>query len=250
MIESAVIFLVCTISGVLTGLLGVGGGMIIIPAFLVVMPFFGVELSLHQIIAISATCVFANCVATTFYRRKEKFLDKSLLIKLCLSITVGSILGAYFSSFAPENVLVLIFCAVSLMSLFLLKKEIYFELTNPVLKKFLYLIFAFIGAISSSIGIGGAVIFATALKCFIGKDVKELLPSITIVVLANATFAFLSKFALGEVSLNIIPIAIVASLIGTKVGVKISKRLSANAISNLMCIFLIFALIRVFLELF
>ena len=83
-----------------------------------------------------------------------------------------------------------------------------------------------------------------------GKNVKELLPSITIVVLAHATFAFLSKFALGEVALNIVPIAIISSLIGTKIGVKISKKLSANAISNLMCLFLILALIRVFLELF
>ena len=64
--EYAVIFLVCTFSGVLTGLLGIGGGMIIVPAFLVIMPFFGVELNLHQIIAISSTCVFANCAATAF----------------------------------------------------------------------------------------------------------------------------------------------------------------------------------------
>ncbi len=248
--EYAVIFLVCTFSGVLTGLLGIGGGMIIVPAFLVVMPFFGVELNLHQIIAISSTCVFANCAATAFYRRKEKFLDKKTMLNLCLAIAIGTIGGAYLSSFAPEKALVAIYCGVSLVSIYLIKGEIYFDLSKPFLKFCLYLTFIFIGAISSSIGIGGVVLFATALKCFMGKNVKELLPSLSIMVLAHATFAFFSKFALGEVTLSIIPIAILSSLIGTKFGVNLSKKLSANAITNLMCGFLLLALARVFLEFF
>ena len=250
MIEHLVIFLVCTFSGILTGLLGIGGGMIIVPAFLIIMPFFGVEFSLHQIIAISSTCVFANCSATAFYRRKEKFLDKKLLTKMCLAIMLGTVGGAYLSSFAPDKALVAIYCGVSLISLYLIKGEIYFDLNKPFLKILLYLIFIFIGAISSAIGIGGAVLFATALKCFMGKNVKELLPSMTILLLAHAGFAFFSKFALGEVTLMIIPIAIVSSLIGTKIGVKISQKLSANTITNMMCGFLIFALLRVFMEFF
>ena len=63
---------------------------------------------------------------------------------------------------------------------------------------------------------------------FMGKNVKELLPSLSIMVLAHAAFAFFSKFALGEVTLSIIPIAILSSLIGTKIGVNLSKKLSAN----------------------
>ena len=248
--EYIVIFLVCTFSGVLTGLLGIGGGMIIVPAFLMILPFFGVELNLHQIVAISSTCVFANCAATAFYRRKEKFLDKKILLKLCITIMIGTVGGAYLSSFAPDKVIIAIYCAVSLVSIYLIKGEIYFDLSKPFLKFCLYLTFIFIGAISSSIGIGGVVLFVTALKCFMGKNVKELLPSMTILVLAHAAFAFFSKFALGEVTLQIIPIAILSSLIGTRFGVKLSRKLSSTTITNLMCGFLIFALVRVFLEFF
>ena len=125
--EQIVIFLICTFSGVLTGLLGVGGGMVIVPAFLIVLPFFGLTFSLHQIIAISSTCVFANCAATAFYRRKEKFLDKKVLAKLCTAVVFGTVAGAYLSSFAPEKVLVTIFCCVSALSLYMIKNEIYFE---------------------------------------------------------------------------------------------------------------------------
>ena len=129
----------------------------------------------------------------------------------------------------------------------MLNGEIYFNLKN---KFFVYILFAFIGAISSSIGIGGAVLFATALKCFWGKSTKELLPTITILVLTHAFFAFASKFALGHVTFMIIPIAFVSSLIGSKIGVIVSKRLTARMLNILMSSVLVLGLIKIIHEMF
>ena len=75
LVELFVIFAICVFSGFLTGLLSVGGGLVIIPVFLCVMPFFGINLSAQQIIAISTVCVLMNTTATLFFRRKEKFLN-------------------------------------------------------------------------------------------------------------------------------------------------------------------------------
>ena len=248
--EILLIFLVCTFSGVLTGLLGVGGGIVIVPLFLSVLPLFGVSFSLAQVIGISATCVFINSSVTAFYRRKEEFLPIKTIAPLATSVILGTILGAYYSDFAPKAVILGIYIAVSLFSIYLINGEIYFDLKGKRLKILLYLIFAFIGAISSSIGIGGAVLFATALKCFMGKDTKALLPTITVMVLVHAFFAFTSKFALGHVTLEIIPIAFLASLVGSKIGVIVSRRLSGVTINRLMSIVLVLGLIKIIHELF
>lgn len=245
--ELILIFCICAFSGFLTGLLGVGGGIVIVPLFLSVLPVFGIKFSLQEVIGISATCVFINSAVTTFYRRKEKFLPFSTIAPIIFSVITGTILGAYLSDFAPKWIILGIYIFVSLFSIYILNREIYFQLKN---KSFVYLLFACIGAISSSIGIGGAVLFATLLKCFWGKETKELLPTITILVLVHAFFAFVSKFALGHVTLIIIPIAFAASLIGSKIGVLISKKLTSKMLNILMSSVLILGLIKIIHELF
>ena len=248
--EYLVIFLICTISGFLTGLLSIGGGIIIVPLFLSVLPIFGIELSLHEVIGVSTTCVLLNSSVTAFYRRHEQKLPLRTMLPLIISIIIGTLAGAYLSDFAPKNVILSIYVVVCLLSLYLINREIYINLKEKNLYSLMYIIFAAIGAISASIGIGGAIFFVTALKCFMGKDTKELLPTITILVLCHAFFAFAGKFTLGHVPLFVIPIAFVASLIGSRIGVNISKKLSSRVLNILLSLILLWGLIKIIFEMF
>lgn len=251
MLVTFIIFIVCIISGILTGLLGIGGGLVIVPMFMTVLPFFGVDiLSTHQIVAVSTTCVFFNSATTAFYRRKEHFIDKKLILLLSLFIIVGTVSGSLISSVAPEKLIFIVYFFVCLLSIYLFNKTLFFDLQKSKFKFLLYLIFSLIGALSSIIGIGGAVFFATALRSFVESDTKKLLPTITFLVFVHAAFAFFSKLALGEVILSIIPIAVISSLIGAKIGTKISRFVSTRAINIMMQIVLIFGLIRISLEFF
>lgn len=246
--EQLAILTICTISGIFTGLLGIGGGLIIIPAFMIILPMFGIShFNPHQIIAISSTCVFFNSWSGLFYRRKEKFLDKKFITCVSIAVIIGTLISAYASSFAPVKPIFVIYILVCILSIYLMKHEVHFEFKNNSL---LYLLFGFIGAISAAIGIGGAVLFATVLKCFRKETTKELLPTITLIVAVHALFAFLGKVCAGAVVFSVIPAAIIASVIGAKIGVKISKKLSTRIIENLMVLVLVIAIIRVGFEFF
>lgn len=247
--EFLVIFIVCTLSGVLTGLLGIGGGLIIVPAFLTVLPLLGVEFSIQQIVGISATCVFLNSALTVFHRRKEQFEPLKNIAGYAVAISLGTIVGSCLFSSAPKNIILFLYIGIALVSLYLMLFKSELKNTNPKLNSLIYPIFSLIGILSSAIGIGGAIFFSTTLNFFTAKNCKELLPTTTMLVLIHAFFAFASKFALGEVTIKIIPIALAASLIGTKIGVKICKHLPPKTINFLMAFVLVLALIRTIIEL-
>ncbi len=248
--DALVIFLVCTLSGTLTGMLSIGGGLVIVPMFLTVLPFVGVNLSIHQIIGVSASCILINSLVCVFYRRKEKFLPKPLVIKLSIAIAIGTLCSTYLTSFATKEFLLWVYIFVAVISLALMWNDVS---TKAKYKKFewlLYPIFAFIGALCASIGIGGATIFVAALKIFTDKNSKELLPTLTLFVLVAAVFTVSGKIILGFVSWRIIPIAFCASILGTKIGIILSRKLTPIVINRLMCSILILSLLRIIAELF
>jgi len=237
-------------SGVLTGLLGVGGGLVIVPAFLTFLPMFGMgNLTIHNIIGISATCVFINSAVSVFYRRKEQFLPAKEITKYGTAIIIGTVFGAVVSSFAVKNILLCVYILISSLSLYLMLFKSDMKNKNPAFAHAVYPIFSLIGALSASIGIGGAVFFSTAMNYFTEKDTKELLPTTTLLVLIHAFFAFASKWSMGFVTVQIIPIAFAASLVGSKIGILVSQRLSSKTINKLMLVVLVLALVRIVLEL-
>lgn len=249
--EYGLIFITCIFSSFLTGLLGIGGGLVIVPMFLTVLPFFGINMNIQQIIGISTACVFINSAVSVFYRRKENFIFLSkTFIFLSLSIIIGSILGTELSSHFSKNIILLVYSLVTFISLYLLKKDLFFDIKQCNLSWFLYPTFVLIGGVSATIGIGGAVLFAAALKCSIDSDTKKLLPTITLLVLINAFFTFTGKFLLGFIAWQIIPIALVSSIIGAKIGVVASKKLTTKMLNNALIGVLMLGLLRVIAEFF
>jgi len=248
--EHFVIFLTCICSGVLTGLLGVGGGIVVVPIFLTVLPIFGLSFDIGKIIGVSATCVFINSAVGIFYRRKEKFLPIKFLGTLGLLVILGTFFGNYFSAISPKWLILTVYLIFAAISLYSLKNDLQFDFKKNNLIWLLYPIFLFIGMISAMIGIGGAIFFTSTLKSFTNISTKKLLPTVTLLVLINAFFVFLGKLVIKDVTFMIIPIAFVASLIGVKIGIEISKKCTSKTLNNLLILVLIFAIIRIIIELF
>ncbi len=249
--ENIVIFIICTCSSFLTGLLGIGGGLIIVPAFLLCLPLFGItDLSIHQIVGISATCVFLNSFVSVFYRRKESFLSGQNIFKYAVAIALGTIIGSVVSSFASKNIILWIYVVIASLSLYLMLFKSDVKNQNPKLNFLIYPLFFLIGALSASIGIGGAVFFATVLNFFTVKNTKELLPTITLLVAIHALFTFTMKLYLGFISVSIIPIAFLASLLGAKVGILVSRRLSAKTLNILMALVLLLGIVKIVFEIY
>lgn len=158
------------VAGVLAGLLGVGGGIVIVPILYNLLPYLGVEdgILMHVAIGTSLATIIPTSIvsARSHYRRGS--LDMSLVKSWWIAIGLGALVGAYLGSGADEKVLMIFFGFVAvLVSLNMaLKKDGTFlrdGLPSGLPKQFIGTV---LGGVSVTMGIGGGTLGVPILSAF------------------------------------------------------------------------------------
>src|SRR4030043_1982069 len=99
--------------GFLSGLLGLGGAIFMIPLFLYVPPLLGVgHLDMKQVAAMSMVQVLAASLSGVIVHHKNRFVSKSLLLYMGVANAVGNLAGSIFSKQTKSAFLLAIFAYV------------------------------------------------------------------------------------------------------------------------------------------
>lgn len=162
MLTSLVIYAILgSIAGVLAGLLGVGGGIVIVPMLSIAftMQHFPHDVIMHLALGTSmASIIFTSISSAVAHNRREAVLWNIVKI-ITPSILVGTFLGSFFASKIPTQYLQLFFALFLLFVSFqmFLGKTPKASRTMP---KALGVSFfgSIIGIISSLVGIGGGTL--------------------------------------------------------------------------------------------
>ena len=103
-------------SGLLAGLLGVGGGIVIVPVLFHVLPWFGVPGETQMKVAVATS--LATIIPTSLISARRHFstgtMDVPLLRSLAVPIFAGALLGTMLAVVLKGPVLIAIFAAVAL----------------------------------------------------------------------------------------------------------------------------------------
>ncbi len=97
-------------AGVLGSMIGLGGGIIVVP----VLTFFGFSPTLAA--SNSLFAAFSNAVASTISYSRQKRIEFSLGLKLGLLTIPGTVLGAYISSDVTPEIFKILFGFVLISS--------------------------------------------------------------------------------------------------------------------------------------
>lgn len=104
---SVVLFAASVFAGVLGSLLGLGGGIIVIPVLTLLM---GVDI--HYAVGASIVSVIATSSGATAAHLKEGIANLRVGMLLEVATTTGAVLGALIAAFVASNALFLIFAVV------------------------------------------------------------------------------------------------------------------------------------------
>jgi len=158
------------LSGLMAGLLGIGGGIIIVPILEFSLAFFGVDnaVRMHIAIATSLAIIIVTSFSSTRAHHKQDNVDRALIKKWMLSMVLAASVGSWAASKLNGKSLVVLF---ALLAFIVAIKMLVRGGTKKVQKIFpdhaaVQLMPMSIGFLSSMVGIGGGVMGVSFMTTF------------------------------------------------------------------------------------
>ena len=108
------------ITGSLSGLLGIGGGLIIVPIFAYTFKLINLpeQFLMHYAIGTSLSIILVNVSSSTYFHNKKKRIDWNLYSKMAIFTAIGSIFGAFIAFKIDKETLKMVFATyVTLVAL-------------------------------------------------------------------------------------------------------------------------------------
>jgi uncharacterized protein len=241
------------ISGLLTGLLGIGGGIIIAPSlyFIYTLLDVGVSTPMHLAVGTSLAIITMTSFLAMFMYEKRQAIFWHIFKHLNIPLILGSFSGVIVSNFISGSLLSQIFSifAFLLGIYFLIAKKIYKRAKKPE-KTLVFFLGIVIGFLATLLGIGGGTVgmpFLIVLLripnyCLIGTAatatfITSLIGTLSYLIIGfnvlnnpnSIAYIHLPSFA----SIGLI------SLISVPFGIKLADKLHITALKKIFALALI-----------
>ncbi len=261
-----VLAIAAVVAGFMAGLLGVGGGIIMVPALYYAFSVldFDILTRMHLSVGTSLAIIIPTSIISTKTHMEYKAVDFKMVKNFGLLIVFGVLAGTFLAVNMKTPALILFFAffsfCVGLFFIFFRDKL----LDNPkkISRVIKYVSGLFIGFISVPLGIGGGSLMVPFLRTF-GYDIRTsigtaaavgfliaLTGTTTMIIGGNIINNVSSPFSFGYINLLgfivFVPITMIMARIGAKVVYKINKKL----LSRIFGCFLLVVSARSFSEFF
>lgn len=232
------------VAGVLGSMIGLGGGIIVVP----VLTFAGFPPTLAA--SNSLFAAFSNAVASTISYSRQKRIEYSVGLKLGLLTIPGTVLGAYVSSDVTPGIFKILFGLVLVASsaYIFLRKKITTKAPTISAKAIILSIGAsfFAGIISSFFGIGGGIIFVPLMVVGMGMSMKKAAPTSQFILLFASFSGIIVHSMLGHPDFLQSGLLAVGAFVGGLVGARLSLEIKERSLQILVSVVIITAAIKLF----
>lgn len=222
------------ITGFLSGLLGIGGGIVMAPLLLYVPPLFGLEpLLMRTVAGLSIFQGLLACITGAISHGRFHFVSGRLSLYMGTSIFVAAMAGGVGSRFVSNEVLLFLFAGLALSAAFLMMVPFKEDSENPEVSSLKFRRWRAVGAASGVgllgglVGQGGSFILIPLMTAFVRIPSRIAIGSNLAIVLLSTLAGFIGKAITGQVAwllavpiiLTVIPATIIGSHVSRKVPV-------------------------------
>ena len=265
-----VLFVMGGVAGVLGALLGLGGGVFLVPFFVLVL-----HMPMHMAVGISLTTVIATSSVVSAGTAGRHLMNMRLGMTLEVATTAGALAGgivaATLSAPTLQGLFGLVTMATAIVMLTRLERrnvrpigvgadpgllggrfyeaESGCEVVYSVRRLPLGLAASFIaGSVSSLLGVGGGIIKVPALNAWCGVPLRAAAATSAFMIGVTATVGAFIYFWHGQVVPSIAAAAVLGVLAGSRAGFAIGVRARAKWLKLLMAVVLFVVSVLMFLR--
>ena len=259
-----VMAMAAAVAGFMAGLLGVGGGIIMVPALYYAFTVLDFDLAtrMHLAVGTSLAIIVPTSIISTKTHMEYDAVDFKMVKSFGLFILIGVIAGTFLAVNLKTPALVLFFAIfafmVGLFFIFLREKLV----ENP--KKISDLVKnisgIIIGFISIPLGIGGGSLMVPFMRTF-GYDIRKsigtaaavgflisLSGTITMIMGGKIIDNINTPFSVGYINLLGFAVFVPVTMIMARLGAKAVYRINKKLLSKIFGTFLLIVSVRSFIE--
>jgi len=242
------------IAGVIAGLLGVGGGIILVPAFYFAFEYLGYDsIHLMQIcLATSLATIIITSIRSVQAHHRKNAVDWSIIKKWTLSISLGAIVGVIFAARLSSIALMIIFGVLGIcVGLYLSFGKVDWRISDEMPKGFMRIFTAIIlGFGSVLMGIGGGSFGVPMMTLFnvpIHRAIATAsafgfaiaLPSVIGFLFLRIPIEARPPLMIGSINLLAFSVIVFMTFLTTPIGVKIAHSMDPKPLKRIFGIFVL-----------
>jgi uncharacterized protein len=249
---AAVLFMLGAAGAFVSGLIGVGGAIVMIPLLLYIPPLLGVgALDIKSVAAITMVQVFVAAVSGMIAHGRHRAVNRRLALVGGAAMAVGSLAGAVASKYVAERSLLIVFAAmVTVAFALMLLPEPAPDVTAPAeVKEYnAALTAATAGAVgigAGLVGAGGAFLLVPLLLVVVGVPIRVTIGSSLAITAMAATAGAIGKAVTGQIPIPPALVVAASALPGAQLGAAASRRLSGGALKRTLLIVIVLTGLKV-----
>jgi len=253
LIEFALYLILGAFAGTLAGLLGVGGGLLLVPLLAAIFTAQGIspEIIMHLALGTSLASILATSISSVYSHHKHAAVIWLAAFKLSPGILIGAWCGALFASLLSSDILRPVFAIFELLvaayMLWGVKLNAHHKTPSPLN---FGLSGGVIGFISSLVGIGGGTMSVPWLIWHGNSIHKAIATSAALgfpiafsgslsYLIAGLSNPRLPDYSIGFIYLPALGGIIISSIFFAPVGARLAHRLEVNKLKKLFALLLI-----------
>lgn len=264
--EWVILVLIGLIAGTLGSLMGLGGGVIVVPTLLILSSYFAILHGITPQVAVGTSLlimIFTGLSSTLAYL-KQKTVDLKSGLLFFAGSGPGALLGVYLNNGINPKVFLIVFGSFIIFISFILlirnklkplrvsEKGIKREYTNEIGETVLYgyhpilaiSIAFFVGMCSGLFGIGGGSIMVPAMILLFGFPPHRAVATSMLMIFLSAIISSITHISLGNVNWLYALALVPGAWFGGMLGAFINQRLKSDTVVNILRIFLVIIGIR------
>ena len=252
------------VAGFMAGLLGVGGGIIMVPALYYAFTVldFDIVTRMHLSVGTSLAIIIPTSIISTRTHMEYNAVDFKMVKSFGIFILLGVIAGTFLAVNLKTPALVLFFSIFAFIVglFFIFVREKLMENPKKISNFIKNISGVIIGFISVPLGIGGGSLMVPFMRTF-GYDIRKsigtaaavgfliaLSGTITMIIGGNIIDNVNTPFSLGYINILGFIVFVPVTMIMARIGAKAVYKINKNLLSKIFGTFLIIVSIRSFVE--